>query len=296
MQSQTAENYGIISFKEKLLFKARISTQSETLSIIQDNKRYSIEASNLFKLQLAANYKFIGFSIGFSPQNKNSDFVSNFLESQLRFFIKKQWIQTFNYSNVQGFYLEDVEPLQFPNLKTINWTGSTAYIYNPKFSLKHLLHQNEWQQFSAGSIIPSLKYGFNRISDIVENQKVIQNNFDIILSTPYYYTWCFKNNWFFSPNLSPALGIRFSTDKTVDNKVKKTYLTKAFSLGLQYGYTSNKISAGATFNFNSNSINNKFTRESTNDTSYANIYFAYRIEPPDFLKRSVDKINKKLGL
>ncbi|WP_375239215.1 DUF4421 family protein [Aurantibacter sp.] len=300
LQAQSTSGSDIISFADKLLLRANINTQSESFSIVDNEERFTIEALNSFRLQLSANYKFIGFSIGFSPKNKNSDFKSKFFESQLQFFIKKQWIQTFNYSKVEGFYLENVQTLdieeQFPNLKTTSWTGQTSYIYNQNYSLKHLSHQNEWQQYSSGSFVPSLKYGLNRISDTVDNEKYIQNNFDITLAPAYYYTWCLQENWFVSPNVSPALGIRFSKDKTTTTEVSNTYFTKALSVGLQFGYTSNKISAGATFNFNSNSINGSTTRELTNDKNYANLYFAYRIDPPAFLERAVTKISDKLSL
>jgi hypothetical protein len=298
--AQSTGDSGIVSFKDKLLLRANINTQSESFSIIDNEERYTIEALNSFRLQLSANYKFVGLSIGFSPKSKNSDFKSKFFESQLQFFIKKQWIQTFNYSKVEGFYLENVQTLdieeQFPNLKTTSWTGQTYYVYNKNYSLKHLSHQNEWHHFSSGSFVPSLKYGLNRISDTVDNEKYIQNNIDITLAPAYYYTWCLQKNWFVSPNVSPALGIRFSKDKTATTEVSNTYFTKALSVGLQFGYTSNKISAGATFNFNSNNINGSNTRELTNDKNYANLYFAYRINPPGFLERAVDKIEDKFNL
>jgi len=300
LQAQSTGDSGIISFKDKLLLRANINTQSESFSIIDNEERFTIEALNSFRLQLSANYKFVGLSIGFSPKSKNSDFKSKFFESQLQFFIKQQWIQTFNFSRVQGFYQENVQTLdieaQFPNLKSTSITGQTAYVYNRNFSLKHLSHQNEWQQYSAGSFIPSLKYGLNRISDIVDNEKFIQNNFDITLAPAYYYTWCLQSNWFVSPNISPALGIRFTKDKTPTSETNETYFTKALSVGLQFGYTSTRFSAGATFNFNSNSINNRLERELTNDKNYANIYFAYRLDPPKFLERSVRKIEEKFGL
>ena len=300
LQAQSTGSSDIISFADKLLLRANINTQSESFSIVDNEERFTIEALNSFRLQLSANYKFVGFSIGFSPKSKNSDFKSKFFESQLQFFIKKQWIQTFNYSKVDGFYFENVQTLdieeQFPNLKTTSWTGQTSYVYNENYSLKHLSHQNEWQQYSSGSFVPSLKYGLNRISDTVDNEKYVQNNFDITLAPAYYYTWCLQENWFVSPNVSPALGIRFSKDKTTTTEVSNTYFTKALSVGLQFGYTSNKISAGATFNFNSNSINGSTTRELTNDKNYANLYFAYRIDPPAFLEHAVTKISDKLGI
>ena len=291
---------GIISFEDQLLLKANIDTQSETFSIVDNNERFTIEALNSFKLQLSANYKFLGFSVAFSPVSRNSEFRSKFLETQLQFFIKKHWIQSFNYRRVQGFYVENVSTdaieKQFPNLKTTSYTGATSYVFNENFSLKHLTSQNEWQQYSAGSFIPILTYGFNRVSDVFEGQKFIQNNLDFTLSQAYYYTWCLQNNWFVTPHIAPEIGVRFSTDKIDDIETKETLFKRALNLGLQFGYTSDLISAGATFNFSSSNINNRSPRNLTNDQNFANLYFAYRLDPPKILEKTVSTIEEKLGL
>ena len=289
----------MISFEDQLLLKATINTQSETFSIVDEQERLTIEALNSFKLQLSANYKFVGLSLAFSPSSKDSEFKSDFLSTDLRLFLN-HWIQSFSYSRVMGFYLQNVRTdaveRQYPNLKTTSYFGATSYVFNEDFSLKHLLHQNEWQRVTAGSFIPSLRYGLNRVSDTFEDDKLIQNNIDIILSPAYYYTWCLRNHWFVSPNISPELGIRFSKDKTNTTENNQTYFTRALSLGLQFGYTSTKISAGATFNFTSQSVNNKSPRNLTNDKNFANLYFGYRLDPPEFLERIVTNIENKIGL
>jgi len=295
-----SQNNNILSFQDQLLLKANIDTQSETFSIVDNDERFTIEALNSFKLQLSANYKFLGLSVAFSPVSRNSEFRSKFIETQLQFFIREHWIQTFQYRRVQGFYVENVSTdaieKQFPNLKTTSYTGSTSYVFNDAFSLRHLTSQNEWQRESAGSFIPALNYGFNQVSDVFEDEKFIQNNFDISLSQAYYYTWCLKNNWFVTPHVAPEIGVRFSTDKTSTSETKETYFKRALNLGLQFGYTSERISAGATFNFKSSNIDNKSPRNLTNDKNFANLYFAFRLDPPEFLKRTVSNIQQYLGI
>jgi len=300
ISAQKQTNDSIVTFKNKLLFRAKITNQNKTFTIVEGQDKFNVEALNSFKLQLATNYKFVGFGVSFSPINKNSKFSSDFFESELRFFIDKHWIQTFNYSKIKGFKRRfsnnPNSPINFPNLKTVAITGNTSYVLNPQFSLKHLLNQNEWQKKSAGSLVPSLEYGLNKIIDVVDSNRIVQNNFDFLIHTAYYYTWCFKTNWFVSTYLSPALGIRFSTDKLVDTKTRETDLIKTVNLGLQYGYTSNKISAGATFNFITNKTNSEFVRQFNNSKNNVNIYFTYRMEPPKFLKRKVANLEKKLGI
>ena len=283
-----------------MLVKFNVNTQNESFSIQDTNAdNFTVTADNVYRLQVSANYKFVGLSVGFSPSGNRSDFNSKFRDYQLRLFLK-HWIQNFQYRKVQGFYDEGINPndvsLRFPHLKTTSWGGETSYVFNSKFSLRHLLYLNEWQRENSGSFIPTLRYGFNRLSDWVENEKVIQNNLDIAIAPRYYYTWIVKRNWFVTPSISPAIGLRFSTDKSSEGDIKSTYITKALDVGLQFGYTSNAISAGARFNFESNAVNEAVKRNVINDKSYASIYFGFRFNPPKYLEEKVDWINNRLGL
>ena len=300
IQAQSTGGSDIVSFKDKLLLKGNINTQSESFSIVDSNERFTIEALNSFRLQVAANYKFLGLSFAFSPVSRSAEFKSKFFEAQLRFFIKKQWIQSFKYSNVKGFYEENVSTntiaRQFPNLQTQTFSGSTAYVFNTNFSLNHLENQNEWQQYTAGSFIPSLKYGLNNVSDLTTIGKISRRNIDISLAASYYYTWCILENWFISPNVSPELGIRFSKNKTPSENNKEIAFTRALNVGLQFGFTNNNISAGAKFSFNSNKVSNNSSRNFTNDKNFASLYFGYRIKPPKFIENTVNSIEDRLGL
>jgi hypothetical protein len=297
--SEETTSSNITTFKNYLVFKTNISTQNESFSVFDGDENYSIEALNAFKLQFAANYRFLGLSFAFSPVGKDSQFKSKFVETKVRFFIKK-FIQSAEYRRVQGFYLENVSTdavdQQFPHLKTTSYIGETSYVFNDDFSLKHLTDQNEWQHESAGSFIPAIRYGYNRISDYLIDGKLVQNNYDIKLAPSYYYTWCLKNNWFISPNATPTLGVRFSKETFLDTEVSDTFLTKGLNLGIQYGYTSERISTGAIFNFEANSINENTGRSLEIDRNYVNLYFTYRFDAPRFLEDAVDKVYKKLGL
>ncbi|WP_452221274.1 DUF4421 family protein [Lacinutrix salivirga] len=287
-----------ISFSDKLILKSNINSQSESL-LVYDNNEESIivDANNNYRVELAANYKFFGLKFGFSPSRRDSNINSKFKTIQLNLFIN-QWIQSFEYRKTQGFYQEEVTTIaaQFPNLKSTNWRGSTSYVLNQNFSLKHLLHLNAWQQRSSGSFVPSLDYGFNRLSNTTFGEKTIENNFDIALSPAYYYTWCFKEHWFASGSLSPTIGLRFSKDKSANQSNNNTYLTRGLDLSLQFGYTSNTISAGARFNFDSNATDKSKQISVVNDKSYASLYVGYRLNAPRFLRRSAEFIENKVGL
>ncbi|QCE39968.1 DUF4421 family protein [Psychroserpens sp. NJDZ02] len=287
----------VLSFREKLLLKSNINTQSESFSIQDNDQSVLVNANNTYRLEVAANYKFLGLKIGFSPSSRNSNFKSKFLNYQLNVFVK-QWIQSIEYRKVQGFYQENNAELltQFPKLKTTSWIGTTSYVLNNNFSLKHLTHLNEWQRETAGSFVPTLKYGFNRLSNIIDNQKVVENSFDISIAPAYYYTWAFKEHWFISSSIAPAVGLRFTTEKFNETTSKDIFVSRALDLTLQFGYTSETISAGASFNFDSNAINKDIAQSVVTDKSYASLYFGYRFEPPNFLKRTAQTIEDQLGL
>ncbi|WP_299887408.1 DUF4421 family protein [uncultured Lacinutrix sp.] len=299
LYSQEKNSRSIVQFSDKLLIRANLIKQSESFLINDDDESTIIEANNTYKIKLSGNYKFLGLSIGFSPNSGNSNFKSKFRNAQLRLFYN-QWFQTIEYRKVQGFYQDDFnigEPVaQFPHFKTTNWTGSTSYIFNPDFSLKHLLSFNEWQVISEGSFVPSINYGSNRLSDFVEDGKYEQNNFDIAITPSYFYTWVIKERWFISSSIAPALGVRFSKEKISGIETEDTFITKALNLSLQFGYTSNDISAGAKFNFDSNAAKENVERNFVNDKSYASIYFGYRFNPPRFIERTADWIEDKIGL
>jgi len=287
----------VLSFRENLLVKSNINTQNESFSIQNNNQSILVNANNTYRLEVGANYKFLGLKIGFSPSSRSTDFKSKFLNSQLNIFLK-QWIQSFEYRKVQGFYQDNNAQLlaQFPDLKTTSWLGTTSYVLNNNFSLKHLTHLNEWQRETAGSFVPTLKYGFNRLSNSIDYQKVAENSFDVSFAPAYYYTWAFKEHWFISSSIAPALGVRFTTEKLNNITNKDTFISRALDLTLQFGYTSETISAGASFNFDSNAINKDLTQSMVNDKSYASLYFGYRFTPPNFLKRTVEQIESTLGL
>ena len=77
--SEETTSSNITTFKNYLVFKTNISTQNESFSVFDGEEKYSIEALNAFKLQLAANYRFLGLSLSFSPLDKSSEFKSKFI-------------------------------------------------------------------------------------------------------------------------------------------------------------------------------------------------------------------------
>ncbi|WP_452223431.1 DUF4421 family protein [Lacinutrix chionoecetis] len=297
-ETEVNDSTYITSFKHKIMLKANLDTQTESYSI-QNNTtdNFSLTANNNFKFALSANYEFIGLKVAFSPRDKDLPYKTAFQDYAVRLFFN-QWIQTFQYRRVRGFYRDgeilEGEQEQFPDFKTISWNGATSYVMNPNFSLKHVLFNTEWQRKSAGSFIPTVRYGYQRISDRVEGIKEAQNIYSIALAADYYYTWVIEDNWFVTPAISPAIGVRFTDYALGDNSEQSTLFTTSVNLGLYFGYTSENMVAGANFNFDSKATNAKTKTNIISDRSYAKIYFGYRFNPPAGLKKQVEWVKDKI--
>lgn len=283
----------IVSFKDKLLVKTSFDKQSESFFIDDSvNTPFIVDANNDFKIRLSANYQVFGLSVALSP---NSD--SKFRNINLNLFLD-HWFQTFEYSNLQGFFkqLSTTNTGNKPQLKKTSWSGSTAYTFNPNFSLKHLISLNEWQRKSAGSFIPTLKYGYTDLYIVTENTSYTQNSLNIALAPSYAYTQVIKNNFFVMLDVAPAIGLRLINEDAANSKTKTAFMTRSLDLKLQFGYTSEKISAGAIFNFDSTQSRKEEQRNFVNDKNFASLYFGYRFDPPEFLKRGSKWIKDTIKL
>ncbi|NER08910.1 DUF4421 domain-containing protein [Muriicola jejuensis] len=300
---------------DKILLKVNVDTQTESYSVKSENSSdFRLETNNQLELSLSLDYDFIGVSIGFSPKflpgNNENELKgeSTYQDFSFRFFIG-QWTQTLQYKNVKSFYVENTEDfipswikgqdpyIQFPDFETIFWGGATSFVLNPNFSLRNVVYNTEWQLKSAGSLIPTLRYGYTNLILESDDSNSFEKSFDISLSPDYYYTYVFQKNWFASLFLSPGLGIRFSTaeEEGVDAPEKKTSWPISFDGGLQLGYSSSKIIFGGNFNFETTWYTSDNTTNITNNSLYAKVYVGYRFDAPRIVKKIVHPRKKKRG-
>jgi len=166
---------------------------------------------------------------------------------------------------------------------------STSYVFNPNFSYRNIVYQNEWQKISSGSLIGSLYYDYyifdlNEV-DVVNKEKF----FNIRLAPMYYYTFVLHDNWFLSANLSPSLGLRFSkTESGVDDNIEienNTYVTRRLGGGINLGYSSKRVIYGLNINFSADWYNEDDVSTTENDQFYGVLYFGYRFGPPKVLDK-----------
>jgi len=188
-------------------------------------------------------------------------------------------------------WIEGSNPyIQFNNLFSKVYGMSTSYVFNPNFSYRNIVYQNEWQKISSGSLIGSLYYDYNIFDlnevDVINREKF----FNVRLAPAYYYTFVLHDNWFLSANLSPSLGLRFSkTESGVEDNLEienNTYITRRLGGGINLGYSSKRIIYGLNISFSADWYNEDNVSTTENDQFYGLLYFGYRFDPP----KALDKI------
>ncbi|MDU8885777.1 DUF4421 family protein [Yeosuana sp. MJ-SS3] len=309
------DSTSIVSFADKIIIKANLSTQTDTYILRTDNTvDLKVEPNNNYKLFLSLDYQFIGISLGFAPnfitdnQDDNLKGKSSFSDLQFRMFLGN-WVQGIYYNKIKGYYIKNTHDfvddwikgedpyIQIPNLKNVTWGMSTAYVFNPKFSYRNLVYQTEWQKKSAGSFVPILYYNYNNSGFTFLGSESEEKSFNIRLATNYYYTLVIKENWFISPYVSPSLGVRFVNDKSIINDIKsteyKTLITRQLEGGLQLGFSSKRIIFGGSYNFSANWYNEDKNSNTENDRIYGILYFGYRFDTPKFIENSYNWLTNK---
>jgi len=305
----------IISYVDKIILKANLSTQTDTYRKIDNDtkEQYIITPNDKLRLSLSLDYEFLGASVGWAPgflPRNNDDLIkgrSSFNNYELRLFIGN-WVQRFHHSRVKGFYVQntgDIIPnwekgkdpfIQLPNLKTTYWNFSTSYTSNPNFSLRNLIYQTEWQRKSAKSFIPTLHLGYNKISDFEDDIGTEEKNFDMDIVLSFYTTKVINLHWYISPFISPSIGLRMSRHREVShiesNHLNDLHVLKSIKGGIQLGYSAHKIIYGINFNFDVNWFGENEKTTVVNDKIYAKIFWGYRLNSPPFIQKSLNWFKK----
>lgn len=312
--AQISDTISPISYKDKILVKMNLDTQTEEFVLADPNDVYKLALNNKTKLSFSIDYEFISASIGFTPKffpGNNDDNLkgkSSFTDFKFNFF-PGRFIQNLHYKRLKGFYLKNTEELlpdwqegrdaylQFPDLTSQTFGGSTSFVFNPEFSLKNLLYQREWQQKSAGSFVPSLNYNLTFLSDDFETFKGKEKELDLSLEGAYYYNLVIQNKFTIAPYAYVGGGIRFINyrQKGVEiNSVEKdNYFTYAYGTGLHLGYNSDQFLLGARLNFSSFNYQQENDNQFKDNSLYGLIFVGYRFNPPKKLEKIYEKVEEK---
>lgn len=311
----------IISYEEQVMVRINFDTNVEDyIAAYKEegkNLQTRLRINNKVRASFSVDYKLISaaisFAPGFFPGNNDNALKgeSSYTDFKFRFF-PKRFIQSFNYRNVKGFYLdnmEDFEPewkkgidpyFQFPDLKIQTFGGSTSYVFNKDFSLKSIYYQREWQKESCGSFIPVLEYDLSYFTNETEGLKNRERQFNLGLNLGYHYNWVIAGKVNIAPYIFAGAGGKWSQyRKDLEGGIqsgieKNKYFTAKLGSGIHVGYNSEKFLFGAKFNITSAYYKEDSSSEVTNNNVFGLLYFGYRFPPPGILKRNYDKIQKKI--
>jgi hypothetical protein len=314
------ESEYVEDFSHKINAKLGIDTKTFSYKVNNSsiNEKYDLKPNESVRLAASVHYRFIGVTIGFTPNflNNNEDEKlkgeSDINSIQLRLFIKR-FIQEFEYSKIEGFYVENTADFDanwikntdpFIQLKSLNvkrFGGKTSFVWNKNFSFKALLMQNQKQIKSTGSFVPSISYFYSELNN--PNNEFIsldETNFDLNIAGGYIHNFVFgaSKNFFASLGLSPGFGLKFAKNIQEDEfgiqkQNKETYTNFVFEGRLNLGYNSDKIFTGMQFNVNGVTYNKNQETKVEDSNAYFQLYFGYRFGAPKMLERLFDKIHKK---
>jgi len=306
----------IEKYDNSLSLKLNVNTNIEIFEVFSNADNYIIFPNNKLNTKLSINYRFIAFSLGFSPKflpgNDDDDRKGTSKISSLGFdFNFKHWIQNVSYNRIKGFYLDNTSDylpdwnsdtdayIQFPELKFTNFSGFTGYKFNSNFSLKSLSSQTERQLKSAGSLIPLISYRYyimdNQVELTGQNSSQKSNNFEGILQLGYFYTYVMNKKFYSNAGLALGGGIISSKLLTrlpsEEIKTKETYPIFRSEAQIAMGYNSERLFAGlqAIGRWEEYSQGNG-TSTIVNDALTYQIFIGYRFNAPKSLIRLTDKI------
>ena len=298
------------TMRTKLNLKIGLDNDIETFEFDDGDFKYSVRPNTDLRMIIGLNHKFLNLKIGFSPKFLASDESSKkgstkVFKIALTMFIKK-WVQGFDYSNISGYYIEDISDIDLslsekmdyvilPDMRTIKIRGSTSYKFNDKFSIRSILNQSEIQRKSTGSFIPGLVYEYFKISgksSILEIESV-----NLILTAAYFYTFVLKKNWYFNLSAGPGIGVAFNKLLNEDVDGKTTSWTNAviFNLGshLGFGYNSESFFGGISYRINATTQDKNSVVKFDSVQGIFNIFFGYRFKSPKVVDRSFNWIEGK---
>ncbi len=293
------------SMRNKFNVKLEFDNDIETFEFNDIDNKYSVKPNTSLRTLIGFNYRFLSLKIGFSPKlfkSKDYDEKGDTRVFKLSFDVfYKKWIQTFEYSDMKGYYIENLfdennNYIVLPNLKTQVIRGITRYSFNDKFSLKAVRNQIDIQRKSAGSFVPSLMYEYFKISDNTNLIKIQSVNF--IVDVNYIYTFVINKKWYTNVGLAPGLGYGFNklTEGEGGNETMSNDFILNFKSLISLGYSSKYFYGGITYKLIATSSVDDSVINFDSLRSIINISIGYRFKPPKAIKNSFDWVEDRTPL
>ncbi|BFM42896.1 DUF4421 domain-containing protein [Flavobacterium sp. CFS9] len=294
-QNDASHNPYFKSYNDKITGSVYYIDTSNSFQIAsgpQDSQTFlNLTPNRREQIGFNLNYKIIDVSVGFAPkflsQNKGDSHSKHF-NFNTRFYYKK-WMQSFTFINQKGFYISDDNIVaQLPDMRTTKIGGSTAYVFNPKFSFKSLVSQNEWQTKSSGSFIPTFSFYYTNLN---LNNTPDSSNADIYvfsIAPSYFYNFVISQRVLIGAGIALGVGIN-----DIDGDSSALYQA---DFNLKLAYNNDRFFAFASINTVSFAQDDKVNPRLNDNVATLKLSAGYRFDPPKKIKEVYDKVNQKIGL
>ena len=293
-QNDSLQNPYFKSYNDKITASVYYLDTSNNFQITSDNQDPKIYLDLIpnrrEQIGFNLNYKIIDVTIGFAPKflsgNKGDSHSKNF-NFNTRFYYKK-WMQSFTFINQKGFYISDDNiTAQLPNMRTTKIGGTTAYIFNDKFSFKTLVSQNEWQTKSSGSFIPTFTFYYTNL-DLNIPDSSPGDLYVFTLAPSYFYNFVISDRVLIGAGIGLGAGIN-----TMDGDTSALY---ELDLNLKIAYNKDRFFGYMSLNSISFAQDDKVEARLNDNISTLKISVGYRFDPPKKVKEVYDKVNEKIGI
>lgn len=322
--NQKIRNEFIKDHTKQLNIKLELSNDVQSYNMPFENREVRIRPNLGLRYAIVLSYKFLSVRLGIrakpSPSSENDKgSPENFrLKFQLLF---DKWSHHFEYNRVKGYYITDSKinstqevsnHIQFPDLVSNVFLGTSAYKLNDNYSVRSTISQTEIQLKSAGSFIPSINYwyyDFDGLEKMISpiGDEIVRDNYissskgiDFVLNVGYYYTFVYKH-WYANVFANVGGGIDFNSTKringfnTIENKNNE--FVASIQGGAGIGYNAEKIFFGASFD--NRTTNEKYNSEKMQFNTSKNsfyVFFGYRFRAPKVISKPVDGIEEKIPI
>lgn len=303
----------IKSISDKLIIKFNRDNKIESFSVSESGFDMKLLPNFKHKYNVSIEYDFFAFSFSL-PKSwtvKNEEIYSKGKSSGTDFnmtLFKNHWITKLFYNETVGYYVQNTsdfidnwsnsEPyIQLPNAKIKKIGGTTSYLFNAKkLSIRAINNQTEIQEKSAGSILTTLNYEYNYLSNRDDDIKSKQHKYTILPLLEYQYNWVILNKkLLIAPKLSFGYGYSFITDydTTQRNHINSNTTIFSFNTNISINYTYKNLFCGIQYHVN----NNYFKEDNSkieNNISYNNLYIGYKFNTPNKLKKMNTNLKRLL--
>jgi hypothetical protein len=312
-------NSYVLKYDTVLSIKLSANSEYDYFEVNGNDFYYDIRPNISLSNKLSVAYRFISFSIGFTPKfipgNNDNDIQGETKAFSLGVNLSAQhWQQYLQYATVKGFYLhntgdfntdwnEDTDPyILIPELGVKTIRGATGYKFNPNFSMNAFNGQTEKQLRSCGSMIAIFNYDWfnidNKSSDPSQSSSQRSNNLALTGSLGYMYTFVLQSKFYASLGVLPGVGFQHTKllTRTLDGDFETKYTDPVFRITEKgaIGYNSDHFFTGAEISLSQAwHKQNKTTVQTRAMRTYFQVFLGYRFNAPRFLKKETDAIKSK---